>query len=81
MQNRKVWLERMGCFVLIFLFLVIFWLFLNWAASPEVWYNGEHDSECEIMLYQKSDYENGECNCTARLIEAEKKRFQQKKKN
>lgn len=81
--NKKAWLERMGCFILILLFIAVCWLFLNWATSPEVWYEGEHDGDCEIMLYQQSDYENGECNCTARLIEAEKTKRsnpQQKKK-
>lgn len=78
-SKLKSWCERMGCFVLILMFLVICWLFLDWATSPEVWYEGEHDSECEIMLYQNSDYENGECHCKERLIAAEKERFEQKK--
>lgn len=79
-MDGKVFLERMGCFLLILLFFVLCWAFLNWATSPEVWYEGEHDSECEIMLYQGNDYERGECNCTQRLVAAEKERFQQLKK-
>jgi hypothetical protein len=79
-MKARAWLERMGCFVLILLFLAICWLFLEWATSPEVWYEGEHDGDCEIMLYQNNDYERGECNCKQRLIEAEKARFEQMKK-
>lgn len=79
-MDRKAWCDRMGCLVLIIMFLALCWLFLDWATSPEVWYDGEHDGDCEIMLYQQSDYENGECNCKERLIAADKERFNKQNK-
>lgn len=48
-------------------------LFFRACTSPEMWYAGEHDKDCEVML-NGGDYEKDECGCYDRLIEADRKR-------
>lgn len=52
---------------LIALFAITF-VFVWYATSDEVWYANQHDQNCEIMLEGAKS-----CNCSARLIKAEKK--------
>lgn len=49
------------------------------CTSPEMWYAGEHDGQCEVML-NGGDYEKDDCGCYNRLIEADRKRSEEIRK-
>lgn len=58
-------------FIAYTLFLVVFtaivFIFLYVGTSPEWYYSGMHDSECEKILY------GSKCHCHERLVANDKK--------
>ncbi len=59
-------------FLLVTLFIVVMSIIMGGciyhATSPEVWYAGKHDADCENTLYGEK------CHCYERFIEADKER-------
>lgn len=76
---RKKIIHYIGTTIGMIVFLVLCILFFRACTSPEMWYAGEHDSQCEVML-NGGDYERDDCGCYKRLLEADRQRSEELRK-
>ena len=70
-MNKKQIITIIKTIVVVIITTIIFILLMKACTSPEMWYAGFHDKQCEIML-TGGDYEQDSCGCYERLLEADR---------